>query len=110
MRGSFLDFSPGSSRASARLQDDPAKVGLKRGFLQREKADLEGHVAVEGPCRLDTERAGEQGLNPQQVSLAHSLVLLQGVLRVVGSATLTTPLSSHQRLPPIHFHFLKPAT
>lgn len=108
MRGYFLDFSHGSSRASARLQDDPAKVGLKRGFLK--KVDLEGHVAVEGPCRLDAERAGEQGLNPQQVSLAHSLVLLQGVLRVVGSATLATPLSSHQRLPPIHFHFLKPAT
>ena len=86
---------------------EPVLKGVSSEFR---KANLEGHVTVEGPCRLDAERAGQQGSNPEQISLADSLVLLEGVLRVVVPATLATPLSGHQSLSPVHFHFLKPAT
>ena len=73
------------------------------------KANLEGHVTVEGPCGVYAEWAGKQGSNSQQISLADSHVLLQAVLRVIVATTLATPIPGHQCLPPIHFHLLKPA-
>ena len=92
------------------LQKSVSKGGFLHQQQQKKVTNLEGHIAVEGPCRLDAEWAGQQGSNSQQVSLAHSHVLLKAVLRVVVAATLATPVSRHQSLAPIHFHLLKPAT
>ena len=62
MRDFFLCFSPGSSHASAHSQDDPAKIifgkEVSKKGEKKKVTNLEGHIAVEGPCRLDAERAG----------------------------------------------------
>ena len=71
---------------------------------------LKGHITVERPNRLDAVWTREQGTNSEKVSLAHSHVLLKTVLRVIVTTTLAAPIPCHKRLPPIHFHFLKPAT
>lgn len=68
---------------------------------------LEGEGTTETPGRLAAVGTWMAAFCLLEVSLAQSLVLLEGVLAVVVPATLAAPLPALKRVPPVDFHLLE---